>query len=555
MTHVARRKRAQALCHKTLLISLWLATTVFAESAPAKPQPIQISKETTHILGPLRADGTPDYIAAYNALLPASVTPEKNAYAFIVRALGPKVISDDPAIQDQVIRSLHLPALPASNDDYLQPIGPYLLATRHGQVARTNWSIKFKQLNSDVTQRVLSAEETQQLTDWLDSQAKPLALLEQAAACSSCVIPIVARDKQESFGAAAPAVSVQLMLINDLFCARASLCAAQGNLKTAAKNVLDAVHLARLLEQSPSMVMRMWGYVEEAAAFNTLRTIATHYEMPASQLTAISTDIANLPTYNLSKAYDIDFRFSILDRFCQIYRGNAESEMNPLLMKLPGEEAEPNLENLQQANVNLLLRAANENCDRLTNTYGTTDWRTILADSRHRLASTPQPRDVPLFVSYEVASGQFPTLSQSEFHTYRLQCQNEIAAFLSKPRDESIEAYTQRINSLFTMPAAAEFMFAGTGAINSLEWPFTQTTLALAAYRADHPLYPESLAALVPKYLPAVPQDPFSSGVLSYHTTSTGFLLYSVGPNGRDDAGQHDIGQGKDDIAVIGNSP
>jgi hypothetical protein len=49
---------------------------------------------------------------------------------------------------------------------------------------------------------------------------------------------------------------------------------------------------------------------------------------------------------------------------------------------------------------------------------------------------------------------------------------------------------------------------------------------------------PESLANLVPKYLSAVPQDPFGDGPLIYRRSNDGYLLYSVGGNRRDDGGE-----------------
>ncbi|HOF90155.1 MAG TPA: hypothetical protein PLZ36_18925, partial [Armatimonadota bacterium] len=62
--------------------------------------------------------------------------------------------------------------------------------------------------------------------------------------------------------------------------------------------------------------------------------------------------------------------------------------------------------------------------------------------------------------------------------------------------------------------------------------------LALRAYRVEHRRYPASLSHLVPDYLSAVPQDAFAkSGPLQYTLTKTGYLLYSVGPDGTDDGG------------------
>jgi len=61
---------------------------------------------------------------------------------------------------------------------------------------------------------------------------------------------------------------------------------------------------------------------------------------------------------------------------------------------------------------------------------------------------------------------------------------------------------------------------------------------ALRRYVLQHGSPPKSLAALVPGYLSAVPQDPYGDGPLVYRTTNDGYLLYSVGSNGTDDGGQ-----------------
>lgn len=65
------------------------------------------------------------------------------------------------------------------------------------------------------------------------------------------------------------------------------------------------------------------------------------------------------------------------------------------------------------------------------------------------------------------------------------------------------------------------------------------TTLALQAYKLDHGAYPPTLAALVPGNLTAVPTDPFAlSGPLRYKQAGSKYVLYSVGPDDRDDSGK-----------------
>ncbi len=62
--------------------------------------------------------------------------------------------------------------------------------------------------------------------------------------------------------------------------------------------------------------------------------------------------------------------------------------------------------------------------------------------------------------------------------------------------------------------------------------------LALRAYSVEKGHPPEKLADLVPEYLPEVPEDPYSGTRLVYRRNPTGYVLYSVGPDGRDDGGQ-----------------
>ncbi len=63
--------------------------------------------------------------------------------------------------------------------------------------------------------------------------------------------------------------------------------------------------------------------------------------------------------------------------------------------------------------------------------------------------------------------------------------------------------------------------------------------LALRAYRLEHGIYPATLDSLIPAYLSVVPSDPFAlSGPLHLRRTKLNYVLYSVGPDGKDDGGR-----------------
>ena len=62
--------------------------------------------------------------------------------------------------------------------------------------------------------------------------------------------------------------------------------------------------------------------------------------------------------------------------------------------------------------------------------------------------------------------------------------------------------------------------------------------LAVQRYRLATGNLPDTLAELVPTYLDAVPKDPFDESELRYRKLESGFVVYSVGNDGKDDGGQ-----------------
>ncbi|WP_254513392.1 hypothetical protein [Anatilimnocola floriformis] len=64
------------------------------------------------------------------------------------------------------------------------------------------------------------------------------------------------------------------------------------------------------------------------------------------------------------------------------------------------------------------------------------------------------------------------------------------------------------------------------------------TDLALRSYRQDTGAYPPSLAELVPQRLRSLPTDPYSQQLLIYRPDQQHFVLYSTGPDTKDDGGK-----------------
>ena len=63
------------------------------------------------------------------------------------------------------------------------------------------------------------------------------------------------------------------------------------------------------------------------------------------------------------------------------------------------------------------------------------------------------------------------------------------------------------------------------------------TALAVERYRLAKGKLPDGLGDLVGEYLESVPADPFTGQMLKYKKLQQGYVVYSVGKDGKDDGG------------------
>jgi len=71
------------------------------------------------------------------------------------------------------------------------------------------------------------------------------------------------------------------------------------------------------------------------------------------------------------------------------------------------------------------------------------------------------------------------------------------------------------------------------------------TSLAIERFRLDAGRLPHTLGDLVPNYLAAVPLDPFDGAKIRYRRLAKGYVIYSVGEDGKDEGGREPPGRKK----------
>ena len=146
--------------------------------------------------------------------------------------------------------------------------------------------------------------------------------------------------------------------------------------------------------------------------------------------------------------------------------------------------------------------------------------------SKHRFGLNPSPVErwlgplYPTSFEYRDAAGAFDALISAAERPY-----------VGRPAPPQARFWSTRVIMPtlhpLGLPAAA-----GDTALREL-----RLQLALRQHRLATGGYPSSLADLVPRWVPDVPPDPFTGKPFIYRRTATGYLLYSVGPDGTDDGG------------------
>jgi len=98
---------------------------------------------------------------------------------------------------------------------------------------------------------------------------------------------------------------------------------------------------------------------------------------------------------------------------------------------------------------------------------------------------------------------------------------------------------------VWLLPGLAQDVAKEAGCLASLRLGLA--ALALEKFRAAHDnRYPDALGELIPDCLASTPMDPFDGQPLRYRKKGSGYLLYSIGPDLKDDSGQRMDGKNGD---------
>jgi hypothetical protein len=500
-----------------LLAALIALGAAPGESTKPSPPAITISKQTTYITEPLRKDGSVDYVAALDRLARQGVTPENNAAVPFWQAMGPGDIRKED--RNEYFRRLGIPPPPEQGNYFVNFKDFYTLHNDapKPQNARSDLDafLKISGLLTPALDRPWSKQEFPLIAAWLESNERPLTSMTEASRRPRLYDPLVGGESDSLIAIYQPAFSA-MHDVAETFQARAMLRLHENNLDAVWEDLLTCHRLARLLGQGPKSMNALTARSCEEKACSGDLILLQNPALTASQIIKIRRDLDRLPPLpTIGDKLDVGERFEYLDMLRSIARGGLPSLAMFTIFK-DGRALKKTVNLLAYygkstpIDWDVSFRMANDLFDRLA-------------------AANRRPTRQERKEAFRKIKTEMSDLKKSVADSISLE-----KAVAINPR----QALSERLGQVCIVsigPDGAVHSCLGFEEENLMRFELVKLSFALAAYRADRGAYPVKLGDLKPQYIAKVPKDICTDGQLHYRRQPNGFLLYSIGSNGRDD--------------------
>jgi hypothetical protein len=480
------------------------ATTVVAgpvdnDNKDRKPM-FTISKETTYVTGPIDKDGYIDYAAALNERQSKGVTAENNANVLIWKALGPRP-NGDKRMPAEFFKLMGMDE-PPDKGEYFVDLRRFLREQLTIQDPAVIAEIERQQ--SLANRYPWTAKDHPQIAGWLQANDKPLSVVIEAMKRPHYFSPIVRSSDAGEFAQLLPlqATLETARKLATALAVRAMYRAGEGKPDAAWQDLLACQRFARYFARGGTMIAGLVGFACDQIGQRGTIVLLERPDVNAQLLADVSRDLRALPPMpSLADHLDGGERFFCLDCYFSAARRGAAG-----LAELT-RGAGVDVAEIGEIDWDPVLRQANKHFDRMA-----AGVRKVERNEREK-----------------------------EFDRIEMELK-----LLKIEREGSKDGFAEMTPQARSKSIGDVLITLVTPAIRKIQEAFDRTeqgnrnlhvAVALAAYHRDQGSYPKTLDALAPKYLAKIPDDLFTGKPLVYRPSENGYLLYSFGPNGKDDGG------------------
>lgn len=501
-------------------------TSVPATATTEPWNKIIVSKETTYFTGPLFPDGTVNYVAALNEKYSKGVTPENNAAIPILAIFDSAPWkSYEKKIAERVRKSA------------MKELGIEKLPDLPKYVSGHEFKFADEDMNKAMSQP-WRGDDLPEVKKWVDANEKSLAAVTEACKRPRFFVPIVsAMERPQMMDIVIPILSGYRDAARCLS-ARAMMHLAKGDTDKAIDDLLTIHKFARLTSNDCTLIGQLVAIACDSIATRSDKDLIASGKLTAAQARGISAELAKLPPIgNVVETIDSGERSFSLD-FYSMMSTKSVSEISRYLAALRSVGGASEVLGGQGDGHRLPL-----------------DWNLILR--RHNEAFDKQIAAMrkPMFAGRQEALAAFDKeMTECVAKSNRLD--NPLSAFeyivsltlMGNQSEKCSEAFSDMMIGML-MPTLGRAVQIEDEARMSAQ--LAVLGYSLAAYRADKGKYPDKLADLAPAYIKTIPKDSFTDKDLAYKKAGKGFVLYSLGPNMKDDGGIEGYGDHGDIVLHV----
>lgn len=472
---------------------------------PVKPK-LPLGKDTTVVNGPLDKNGYIDYEAALNERLSKGIKPEQNANVLLWQAFGPR--PGGTKMPPDYFKWLGAPEPPEKGDYFvtLEAFKPDGLTDEE--------RLKLPDTLFASTMAPWVARDRPALAAWLKANEKSLAVVAEAVKRPAYFNPLVSIREENAKGALAQCSFGNVIACRQVVAAlavRATLRLGEGDSKAAWADLLACHRFARAIANGGSLVELLFGYASHMIASHATATFVANANLSADALLAVLKELKALPPLpRAADKIDVCERFMLLDAIQLLHAGRGlDGTKTPVAAERKALDALDWGAALRDANASYTRLIAEMRLKSHTERVAALD-----KHERETLDAVPRTKETDLA---KLAKSVGP--------------EKAVTVLISNHVIGVSDA---------SKPLAIFGVICGAVDRADQHERNLHVAVALAAYRKANGRYPAKLADLAPKYLAAVPDDLFAEKSLVYKPDANGYLLHSVGLNGKDDGGTGD---------------
>ncbi len=472
---------------------------------------ITLAPDTTHITTPRLPTGTPDYLTAINAQLSAGVTPDNNAAIPLITLLGPQLFAD-PAVANDTCAALQLP--PPVESPH-----PFIIFERWYEQHHPDAHDQFPDLDNPATNITFHPWQPADHPDaaaWLHDANPAIDAFDQLTRRTRYYIPLIVTNPDHILIETHIPNTAPIRGLANAALIRATRRIASHDLDGAWQDLLAVHRISRLLSNgSATLIEQLVAAALETSAATADVALAQSPDLTPDQARRCIADLRALtPLSPMARTLNTTERYSLLNFTC-----TAAARGTPWAMRY-----------MQAITDNSFPPGSKWYCVFIPIAYN------------HAL------RSINAFYDQLTAAASAPKFSDSVALQSALN--NHINALAQ--RNILTRFTTGDVFSIWLFPSVNRALERERAALQRTD--IAQLAFALAAYHADHHAYPDSLQPLLFAYLPTIPNDRFADAPLQYHATADTYVVYSIGPNLKDDAGRDRASSKQtpppDDIAI-----